>query len=828
MPIRLKIFSGCFALALLTIVLALFAQRSEQRLGALALGVYDDEFMSMNYLRSAQIDFVDVERAIQDGLPIKRPAGDLIEDLTVAVERAPSGHQQATIADLRAHLNRALTMTGGNPAKLDAALIRSQFEQAVELFADDSFEARRNAANLVAAERSHTWTMLAITLLAALLITFLIGELIAPPVQRAVDIAESIAAGRLDNVIGVRGRVRGRGETGNLLRALSVMQESIAAALARIQTLMERQASSHAGAMAEQHARLEAALANMVQGLCLFDGDRRLTIANRRFAEMFGAPRIGAGIVEILPDERYATLFRTVEAGRLDSFSCDLPDGREIAVSQRAIEGGGWVVTYEDVSERRAIEARIAHMARHDLLTGLPNRLLFGEHLQQALLRIGQTGTGIAPSGGTIAVLLLDLDRFKVVNDTFGHPMGDRLLCLVTERLRAAAHDRDLVARLDGDEFAVIQEGAAQPQDATMLGQRIIDALAEPFDLDGQPVQIGASLGVTLCDDAQSDPVKLLKSAGLALHRAKGEGEGGGALCFFEAEMDLRMQMRRSLEADLRGALAKDEFEVFYQPIVQSAGGISGFEALLRWRHPARGFVSPGVFIPVAEEIGIIAAIGEWVLRQACRDAASWPGALRLAVNLSPLQFKGGTLLGQVERALAESGLPCQRLELEITESVLLQDDEQVLDTLHSIRRLGVRISMDDFGTGYSSLSYLRRFPFDKIKIDQSFVRGMADQDDCIAIVRAVVGLGRALGMAVNAEGVETPDQHRTLQAEGCDELQGYLFSTPQPIAEVARLLQEHGHARLGTPVGGRPTPDRSRLGQTILLQETKALSQAG
>ena len=824
MPIRLKIFSGCFALALLTIALGLFAQRSEQRLGALALGVYDDEFMAMNYLRSAQIDFVDIERAIHEGLPIRRPARDLIEDLTVAVERAPSGHQRDTIATLRAHLNQALTMTGGDPARLDAASIRSQFERAVELFADDGFEARRNAANLVAAERSHTWMMLATTLVAALLITFLIGELIAPPVQRAVDIAESIAAGRLDNVIGVRGRVRARGETGDLLRALSVMQESIAAALARIQALMERQASSHAGAMAEQHARLEAALENMVQGLCLFDGERRLTIANRRFTEMFGAPQIGAGLVEILPGDRYAALFRTAEAGQLASFSCDLPDGREIAVSQRAIEGGGWVVTYEDVSERRAIEARIAHMARHDLLTGLPNRLLFGEHLQQALLRIGQTGAGIAANGGAIAVLQLDLDRFKLVNDTLGHPMGDRLLCLVTERLRAAAQDGDLVARLDGDEFAIIQEGAAQPQDATLLGQRIIDALAEPFDLDGQPVLIGASLGVTLCDDAQSDPVKLLKSADLALHRAK--GEGGGALCFFEAEMDLRMQMRRSLEADLRGALAKDEFEVFYQPIVQSAGGISGFEALLRWRHPARGFVSPGVFIPVAEEIGVIAAIGEWVLRQACRDAAGWPGALRLAVNLSPLQFKGGMLLGQVERALAESGLPCQRLELEITESVLLQDDEQVLDTLHAIRRLGVRISMDDFGTGYSSLSYLRRFPFDKIKIDQSFVRGMADQDDCIAIVRAVVGLGRALGMAVNAEGVETPDQHRTLRAEGCDELQGYLFSTPQPIAEVARLLREHGHARPGTPVGEKPTPDQSGVGQTILLQETRALSQ--
>ncbi len=817
MPIRLKIFSGCFALVLLTIVLGLFAQRSEQRLGALVLGVYDDEFMSMNYLRSAQIDFGDVERAIRDGMPAEKQARDLIEDLDVAVERAPPGHQRLTIIDLRAHLNQALVTIREDPVRLDTISIRSQFERAVELFADDGFEARRNAASLVATERSHTWMMLAVALVSALLITCVIGELIAPPVVRAVRVAESIAAGRLDNVV----RVSGRGETGDLLRALSVMQDSIAAALARIRALMDAQASSHAGAMAEQHARLEAALGNMVQGLCLFDADQRLTVANRRFNEMFGAPRIGAGYAGILPGDRYAALFRTAEAGQLDSFSCDLPDGREIAVSQRAIEGGGWVVTYEDVSERRVIEARLAHMARHDLLTGLPNRLLFGEHLQQALLRIAPNGAG---SGGTVAVLQLDLDRFKLVNDTLGHAAGDQLLCLVTGRLRAAVGDGDLVARLDGDEFAIVREGGAQPQDATTLGQRIIDALATPFDLDGQPVLIGASLGITLCDDAQSNAPALLKSAGLALHRAK--GEGGGILCFFEAEMDRRIQMRRSLEADLRGALAREEFEVFYQPIVQSAGGISGFEALLRWRHPSRGFVSPGVFIPVAEEIGIIAAIGDWVLRQACRDAAGWPGTPRLAVNLSPLQFKGGMLLGQVERALAESGLHPHRLELEITESVLLQDDEQVLDTLHVIRRLGVRISMDDFGTGYSSLSYLRRFPFDKIKIDQSFVRGMTEQDDCIAIVRAVVGLGRALGMAVNAEGVETPDQHRTLRAEGCDELQGYLFSTPQPITQVARLLQEHGHAKPDAPACDGPTSGRSGIGQPIVLEATKALVQ--
>ena len=803
MPIRLKIFSGCLALVLLTIVLGVFAQSSEQRLGALALGVYDDTFMSMNYLRSAQVDFADIEREIHEGRLIGNPTRDLLEDLAIAAERAPAGRQRMTIARLRAHLDRALAIMGGDPAKLDATSIRLEFERTVELFADDGFVSRRNATKLVATERSRTWTMLATALIVALLITYLIGELIAPPVQRAVIIAESIAAGRLDNAI----RPRGRGETGALLRALSVMQASIAAALARIQALMDEQASSHAGAMAEQHARLEAALENIVQGLCLFDADRRLTIANRRFAQMFGEPRIGATPMEILPGESHADLFRAAEAGQLDSFSCELLDGREIAVSQRAIAGGGWVSTYEDVSERRVIEARFAHMARHDVLTGLPNRLLLGEHLQQALLEIGR-------NTGGFALLYLDLDRFKAVNDMLGHPMGDLLLCLVAERLRVATRHNDLTARLGGDEFAVIQQGVRDPQDVTIVGQRIIEALSASFDLDGHHVLINVSIGIVLCEDAAVSPASLLKCADLAMYRAK--SEGGGTLSFFEAEMDLRMQMRRSLEIDLRAAVGLDQFEVYYQPIVQSAGGISGFEALLRWNHPVRGFVSPGVFIPVAEEIGLIATIGDWVLRRACRDAAGWPGKLRLAVNLSPLQFKGRVLLGEVERALSESGLPSHRLELEITESVMLQDDEQVLDTLHAIRRLGVRISMDDFGTGYSSLSYLRRFPFDKIKIDQSFIRGMAGQDDCIAIVRAVVGLGRALGMAVNAEGVETAEQRGALQAEGCSELQGYLFSTPQPVTEVARLLREHGHALLG------PEDRYEASTQSVYLQEMK------
>jgi diguanylate cyclase (GGDEF)-like protein len=431
-------------------------------------------------------------------------------------------------------------------------------------------------------------------------------------------------------------------------------------------------------------------------------------------------------------------------------------------------------------------------MARHDVLTGLPNRLMLNEYLPQAFARARRTGG--------LAVLCLDLDGFKGVNDTLGHGAGDSLLTRVAERLRACSREGDMVVRLGGDEFAIVQETVEQPHESTALARRVLREIARPFDIDGQPVVVGASIGIAVASEGVGMPETIMKCADLALYRAKEEGRG--RFCFFEAEMDVRARTRRLLELDLRSALALHQFEVYYQPLVSAGTGkVSGFEALLRWNHPERGMVSPAVFIPVAEEIGLITAIGAWVLERACADAASWSGNLKVAVNLSPEQFRGQGLLNEVEHALAASGLDPSRLELEITESTLIRDDAVVLSTLHALRSLGTRIAMDDFGTGYSSLSYLRRFPFDKIKIDQSFVRGMIDQADCLAIVRAVIGLGRSLGIAVNAEGVETSDQLDALRLEGCGELQGFLFSKPRPgdavadmvtnAAVVARMLED-------------------------------------
>jgi diguanylate cyclase (GGDEF)-like protein len=393
--------------------------------------------------------------------------------------------------------------------------------------------------------------------------------------------------------------------------------------------------------------------------------------------------------------------------------------------------------------------------------------------------------------GENLAVLCLDLDHFKSVNDTLGHPVGDSLLKAVAERLRQKVRDTDIVARLGGDEFAIVQIAAEQPRGAIVLADRLIEALSKPFDLTGHQLVIGTSIGIALAPSDGLDTDQLIKNADMALYRAKADGRG--VFRFFEPEMDAKMQARRTLEIDLRKALVEGEFELFYQPLVNlQSNEISGFEALLRWNHPTRGLVPPSEFIPIAEEMGLIVPLGEQVLRQACTEAAGWPGDIRVAVNLSPVQFKSKTLALAVTTALASSGLPPQRLELEITESVLLQDNEATLTTLHQLRALGVRISMDDFGTGYSSLSYLRSFPFDKIKIDQSFVQDMSGgEDDSVAIIRAVAGLGRNLGMATTAEGVETQEQLGYLRQEGCSEVHGYLFSRPMPARDVPSLLEK-------------------------------------
>jgi diguanylate cyclase (GGDEF)-like protein len=461
-------------------------------------------------------------------------------------------------------------------------------------------------------------------------------------------------------------------------------------------------------------------------------------------------------------------------------FERQRPDGITIEVRGAPVEGGGFVTTYIDVTERRRNEARIEHMAHHDALTELPNRVLFHKRLGEELARIAR--------GGNLAVLCLDLDHFKNVNDTLGHPVGDVLLKMVAERLSNCLRDTDVVARFGGDEFAVIMPIIDGDRDAEGLARKLIDVLGSPYEIQGQEIIVGASIGIAIAPRDGDATEGMLRNADIALYRAKVDGRG--RFSFFEPEMDRRIQARRTLELELRKALSNGEFELYYQPVVNlRSGDVSGFEALLRWHNPERGMVSPAEFIPLAEETGLIIPLGEWVLRKACAEAITWPLPIKVAVNLSPVQFKSRNLVQAVLTALAYSRLPPERLELEITETVLLGDTDANLATLHQLRKLGVHISMDDFGTGYSSLSYLRSFPFDKIKIDQSFVRELTERPDCMAIVRAVAGLGTSLGITTTAEGVETQEQFDRLCAEGCTEMQGYLFSPPRPASEAVMLM---------------------------------------
>ncbi|HUD88466.1 MAG TPA: EAL domain-containing protein [Xanthobacteraceae bacterium] len=549
--------------------------------------------------------------------------------------------------------------------------------------------------------------------------------------------------------------------------------------------------------LALEKQRLDAALNNMSQGLIMFDAAERIVVCNDLYIEMYGLSREivkpGCSFAELLQYraeagkfvhhdiERYrADLLAAMAQGKVMSSILDTADGREVLVTNSPMAAGGRVATHNDITERRRAEAKIAYMAHHDALTDLPNRLWLYEQLRQTLAR--------QKRGEHLAVFCLDLDRFKDVNDAHGHPVGDLLLKAVADRLRQCVRDTDTVARLGGDEFAIMQAGASQPTDATSLASRLIEAIGAPYALGGHQVTIELSIGIALAPGDGLDPDGLLKNADLALYRAKSDGRG--LYRFFEPDMDARMQARRLLEIDLRKAIANSEFELFYQPLVDmKTEHVTGFEALIRWHHPERGMIAPLDFIAVAEETGLIVPIGDWVLHQACAEAAGWPSDVKIAVNLSSIQFKSKSLLQSVISALAASGLSPNRLELEITESVLLLDGDATLAVLHELRGLGVRISMDDFGTGYSSLSYLRKFPFDKIKIDQSFIFDMSDHNDSLAIIRAVIAMGSGLGIATTAEGVETLAQFTQLKLEGCTEVQGYLFSPPRPAAELKGLL---------------------------------------
>jgi diguanylate cyclase (GGDEF)-like protein len=555
--------------------------------------------------------------------------------------------------------------------------------------------------------------------------------------------------------------------------------------------------------LSQQHQmekqRLDTAVNNIPQGLVVYDKSARITVCNDRYIEMFGlspeiarpglsmqgliAHRKETGSFDGDVDEFCDAIMRNVALGKATCQITEAPGGRAIQIINQPLESGGWVATIEDVTERKRSEEQIAHLAHYDALTDLPNRVLFREQLEHALKQV--------QFGEQLAVLYIDIDEFKSVNDALGHSVGDELLKAVAGRLRGCLRKTDLAARLGGDEFAVIQTAVKNPSETTHLVERIHRAIREPYECASHLITTDASVGVALASAHGTDLDQLLKNADLAMYAAKSAGRR--TYRFFKPDMEAQVKARHVLEVDLRQAIADDALEVYYQPCVSLRDNrITGCEALLRWRHAERGMISPAEFIPIAEDTGLINQLGEWVLTTACAEATTWPDDIRLAVNVSPVQFKSGTLALKILAALAASGLPASRLELEITEAVLIRDDEAALAILHQLRAIGVRIALDDFGTGYSSLSYLQRFPFDKIKIDRCFVNDVAEPNGSSCIVQAVVNIAAARDMTTTAEGVETKQQLELLRALGCAEMQGYLFSQPKPAAEIKQLFFSH------------------------------------
>ncbi|MDB5624052.1 MAG: hypothetical protein JWR39_2615 [Devosia sp.] len=625
------------------------------------------------------------------------------------------------------------------------------------------------------------------------------------PEQTSRDFYEAYSAELLANREGARlksqevargGRIIETAHVFNPALGWVVTHEDVTEEIASTEAIQKRKLE-----LERQNLRLDAAVNNISQGLCMCDPRGRLVICNEPYVRIYNLPdRLvspGTQLEDILEylfecgmtsggtRDDYIAWRRDVIASGQYGKTVHQFNGRTIMMQHHPMKDGGWVSTHEDITEQRQIEARIRYLARHDALTDLPNRVQFLEemaHVEAAIAR-----------GEQVAVLYIDLDHFKRVNDTLGHAVGDELIRQAGVRLWGATRENDLLARLGGDEFALLLRPIASEADVAKVADRIVKAVAAPFRIGQHQIDISASVGVAMAPHDGTDTDTLVKKADMALYKAKAEGRS--TFHFFETGMDEELQQRRHIEAGLRAALARDELRLVFQPLLDLGQNKVGcVEALLRW-DSADGPISPAQFIPIAEEAGLIVPIGEWVLRQACRTAVAWPDEVRVAVNLSTVQFRNKDLVSVIRSALADAGLPARRLELEITESLLLADNEATLRALHQLRAMGVRISMDDFGIGYSSLSYLRSFPFDKIKIDRSFMRDLTTRSGNLAIIRAVIGLGQSLGMTTTAEGVETAEQMELVRNLGCSEVQGFLFSPPLPPEALAQLLASRSWA---------------------------------
>jgi diguanylate cyclase (GGDEF)-like protein len=557
-----------------------------------------------------------------------------------------------------------------------------------------------------------------------------------------------------------------------------------------------RYLSDSEASLTQKSQQLDAALNNMPQGLAMFDREQRLVVCNRQYTEMYGLPpertRPGTPLRAVLEAcaapgngaERSGFVADQLKRAALRESFCAVDqarDGRVFSISHQLMDNGGWVAIHQDITSQKRVEAELAHMARYDPLTGLANRAVF----------LAQTNTALARArrpDGRFSLLMLDLDQFKAVNDSLGHAAGDALLQAVAGRLRQIMPDADHVARFGGDEFALLQivgkDRKDHRADAVALADRLLQVVTEPYDLFGRKIFVGMSIGITSAPDDGCDADALIRNADLALYQAKSEGRN--RYCFFESAMETQARERRDLEDDMRKAIAREEFELHYQTIIDiESGECRGAEALIRWRHPERGLIPPDQFVALAEKSGLIVPLGEWILRRACADAVRWAPHLKVAVNLSPVQFKESGLLDILRRALRESGLPAARLELEITETVLIEKNEENLAILHQLKNLGAAIVLDDFGVGYSSMRYLQIFPIDKIKIDKSFIQSMPNHSDSMAIVCAIAGLARNLDIDTTAEGVETAEELALLRSAGCQLAQGYLFSRPVPASKL-------------------------------------------